>query len=143
MIRLALLLCLLAGPAMAVNPDERLADTALEARARAISQELRCVVCQNQTIDDSDAGIARDLRVLVRDRLKAGDSDAEVRAFVVERYGEYVLMRPRFAWHTMMLWGAPILFIGLGAVLLMRRRHPPDARTLSAEEETRLSRLLD
>lgn len=144
MIRLALALWLvLGGAAWAVNPDERLADPALEARARAISAELRCVVCQNQTIDDSDAGIARDLRVLVRDRLRAGETDADVRAYIVERYGEYVLMRPRFAWHTLLLWGAPILLIALGGVLIFRRRGTEGTAALDAEEEARLAQLLD
>ena len=145
--RFLLVLALVCTPvtthAWAVNPDERLADPALEARARTISKDLRCVVCQNQTIDDSDAGIARDLRILVRDRLRAGDSDDAVRAFVVERYGEYVLMRPTFGWHTLMLWGAPIALLLAGALVLARRRRSVPAAGLSAEEEARLERLLD
>ena len=143
MIRLALALWLVAGAAWAVNPDERLADAALEERAREISRELRCVVCQNQTIDDSDAGIARDLRLLVRERLKGGDSDAAVRAFVVERYGEFVLMRPRLAWHTLALWAAPVLLLAAGALVLIRRRPRDGTAPLSPQEEERLDRLLD
>ena len=88
----------------AVQPDEMLTDPALEARARALSQELRCMVCQNQSIDDSDAPLARDLRVLVRERLTAGDSDQQVLDFLVARYGEFVLLKPRFRWHTALLW---------------------------------------
>ena len=94
-------------PALAVQPDEVLKDPALESRARAISQELRCLVCQNQSIDDSNAPLARDLRILVRDRLKAGDSDDKVMEFVTDRYGDYVLLRPPFNAHTLMLWTAP------------------------------------
>ena len=93
--------------ALAVQPDEVLSDPALEARARALSKELRCMVCQNQSIDDSDAPLASDLRVLVRERLKAGDSDRQVIDFLVARYGEFVLLKPRFNWHTALLWLAP------------------------------------
>ena len=118
------LVLLLNGPALAVRPDELLADPALEARARAISVDLRCLVCQNQSIDDSDADLARDLRVLVRERLVAGDTDAEVRDFVVARYGEYVLLNPVIAPHTILLWiaGPVALLIGAGAVFLAARR---------------------
>jgi cytochrome c-type biogenesis protein CcmH len=91
-----------------VLPHEVLDDPALEARARALSAELRCMVCQNQSIDDSDAPLAADLRVLVRERLTAGDSDAEVIGFLVARYGEFILLKPRFGWHTVALWGAPL-----------------------------------
>jgi cytochrome c-type biogenesis protein CcmH len=118
------LVLLLSLPALAVRPDELLADPALEARARAISVDLRCLVCQNQSIDDSDADLARDLRVLVRERLVAGDTDAEVRDFVVARYGEYVLLNPVIAPHTILLWiaGPVALLIGAGAVFLAARR---------------------
>lgn len=118
------LVLLLSVPALAVRPDELLADPALEARARAISVDLRCLVCQNQSIDDSDADLARDLRVLVRERLVAGDTDAEVRDFVVARYGEYVLLNPVIAPHTILLWiaGPVALLIGAGAVFLAARR---------------------
>ncbi len=108
-----------ATPAAAVQPDEVLNDPKLEQRARKLSAELRCLVCQNQSIDDSNAPLARDLRLLVRERLKAGDSDAAVLDYVVARYGEFVLLRPRFALHTLLLWLAPLLLLG-GAVILAR-----------------------
>ena len=114
----------LALPALAVSPDEMLADPVLEERARDISAGLRCLVCQNQSIDDSDADLARDLRILVRERLVAGDSDAEVEQYLVDRYGEYVLLNPRLNLHTIMLWiAAPILLIaGLAALWWAARR---------------------
>ncbi|WP_029075502.1 cytochrome c-type biogenesis protein [Kaistia adipata] len=145
--RLLLALSLLAAtlPAFAVQPDEVLKDPALEARARALSVELRCLVCQSQSIDDSDAQIARDLRILVRERLQAGDTDEEVKAFLVDRYGEYVLLRPRFTWHTAVLWGAPLVLIGLGAILavgLFRRRRVVAPAGLTREEEARVEALL-
>ena len=144
-------LSLWATPAFAVQPDEVLPDPALEARARALSKDLRCMVCQNQSIDDSDAPLARDLRVLVRDRLKAGDSDSQVIDYLVSRYGEFVLLNPRLSWHTALLWAAPfaVLVVGaLGLLLLIRRRRNEAAtlaaaRTLTPEEEARLTRLLD
>ncbi|MCX5512102.1 cytochrome C biogenesis protein CcmH [Kaistia algarum] len=142
----ALMLFLLSAvPAAAVQPDEVLPDPTLEARARSLSEELRCLICQSQSIDDSDATIARDLRLLIRERLKAGDSDAAVKAFLVDRYGEYVLLRPAFAWHNALLWGAAPLAILVGGglfLLLYRRsgRSPPAA--LSAEEEARLKALV-
>jgi cytochrome c-type biogenesis protein CcmH len=124
-----------------------LKDPALEARARALSQELRCVVCQNQSIDDSSAPLAHDLRVLVRERLKAGDSDAQVLAFVAARYGEFVLLRPRFKPGTILLWLAPLLLLGGAAAYLVRarRREPVSAGApppLSPEERKRLGDLL-
>ena len=137
--------------AMAVQPDEVLSDSALEARARALSKELRCMVCQNQSIDDSDAPLARDLRVLVRERLEAGDSDRQVIDFLVARYGEFVLLRPRFSAHTALLWLGPaaIVLIGAFAVVLVLRRHRADSDAaagegakLSAAEEARLSDIL-
>ena len=137
----------LATPGLAVDPDEVLPDPALETRARAISAELRCLVCQNQSIDDSDAPLARDLRVLVRDRLKAGESDGAIRAFVVARYGEFVLLRPPFGPHTALLWLGPALILGGAAawLWLARRRagedRPPD--TLTGDEEERLRAALD
>ncbi|TIU70171.1 MAG: cytochrome c-type biogenesis protein CcmH, partial [Mesorhizobium sp.] len=104
---LVLLLTLLfAGAALAVKPDEVLADPALEARARTLSEQLRCMVCQNQSIDDSDADLARDLRVLVRQRLVAGDTDRQVIDYIVSRYGEFVLLKPRFSLRNALLWGA-------------------------------------
>src|SRR4051795_7007971 len=117
--------CVLAAPAFAVQPDEILSDPALETRARVLSQELRCMVCQNQSIDDSNAPLARDLRLLVRERLKAGDSDAQVLDFLTARYGQFVLLKPRFGWDTALLWGAPagvLLVGGLAIVLALRRR---------------------
>src|SRR2546427_10071382 len=112
------------SPAVALGPDEVLADAALEARARSLSKELRCMVCQNQSIDDSDAPLARDLRILVRERLQAGESDQQVINFLVARYGEFVLLRPRFSWHTALLWLAPagVLVIGAFALVLLSRR---------------------
>jgi cytochrome c-type biogenesis protein CcmH len=143
---LAMALTIAALPALAVQPDERLADPALEARARAISTELRCMVCQNQSIDDSDAGLARDLRVLVRERLVLGESNSEVLDYLVDRYGEYVLLKPRFEWHTLALWLAgPVLLVGglVGAFLAHRRqrREGTDVRLTDAEE-ARLKALL-
>jgi cytochrome c-type biogenesis protein CcmH len=131
----------LAAPAQAAAPDEILPDPALERRARAISTELRCLVCQNQSIDDSDAPLARDLRVLVRDRLKAGSSDAEVRTFVVQRYGEFVLLRPVVGWHTAVLWVGPALIVALAALGLLwvrKRRRPAGEEPLTSEEEERI-----
>jgi len=142
---LALIACLaLSRPAFAVLPGEVLADPALEARARAISAELRCMVCQNQSIDDSDADLAHDLRVLVRERLKAGDTDSQVIDYVVARYGEFVLLKPRFSLRNALLWGAPVLLLILGGVFVVvaaRSRRQPEAR-LSDEEKAALSRIL-
>jgi cytochrome c-type biogenesis protein CcmH len=146
--RLVVLFILLAMPAIAVLPDERLADPALEARARALSQELRCLVCQNQSIDDSNADLAHDLRVLVRERLGAGDSDAQVLAYLTSRYGDYVLLRPPVKPTTWLLWfGPPLLLVAGGlAILLAWRRRRADTPTrsvpLSADEQARLARLL-
>jgi cytochrome c-type biogenesis protein CcmH len=146
---IVLSLTLLAGvPAFAVQPDEVLPDQALETRARALSQELRCLVCQNQSIDDSDAQLARDLRILLRERLKAGDSDGQVLDFLVARYGEFVLLRPPFEWHTALLWLAPglLLLAGAFAIMLAARRRLRPVLTepaLTAEESARLRRLTD
>jgi len=139
---------LAAFPAYAVQPDEVLPDPALEARARAISEGLRCLVCQNQSIDDSDAPLAKDLRLLVRERLKAGDSDQEIADFIVARYGEFVLLRPRLSPHTLLLWFAtPAVFAtALLLIWLAYRRRKAAAQglaPLSANEERRLKRLLD
>ena len=141
------LLLLGSSPLRAVEPREMLPDPALEARARNLSKELRCMVCQNQSIDDSEAPLAHDLRVLVRERLQAGDSDAEVISFLVARYGEFVLLRPPLAWHTAALWGLPpaALLIGVIAIILVvRRRRAPAVETanLSAAEEARLTEVL-
>src|SRR4051794_26504591 len=114
---IVLTLTLVASPRLeAVQPDEILADSALEGRARALSKELRCMVCRNQSIDDSDAPLARDLRVLVRERLQAGDSDGQVIDFLVARYGEVVLLKPRFSLHTPLLWLRPPAPLPLGRV---------------------------
>jgi cytochrome c-type biogenesis protein CcmH len=133
-------------PARAVQPDEVLSDPALESRARALSEGLRCLVCQNQSIDDSNAPLARDLRILIRERLKAGDSDEEAVAFVVARYGDFVLLRPRFMPETWILWIGPfaLLLIAGGFLYLRRRRGGNEAeRALAPEEEAALKRVLD
>jgi cytochrome c-type biogenesis protein CcmH len=138
---------LLSPAARAVLPDEMLPDPALEARARSLSKDLRCMVCQNQSIDDSEAPLARDLRILVRERLKAGDSDRQVIDFLVARYGEFVLLNPRFNWHNLLLWlGPPAVLLGGGLLLLLRarRRVPkPGVDKLTPGEEAQLNRLLD
>jgi cytochrome c-type biogenesis protein CcmH len=138
-----------AAPSWAVQPDEVLSDPALEARARAISKELRCMVCQNESIDDSEAPLAHDLRVLVRERLKAGDSDQQIINFLVARYGEFVLLRPPLSWHTLALWGTPPTLVLLGIIMIVvveRRRRAASAQTvppsLTAAEEARLAELL-
>lgn len=138
-----------ASQASAVRPDEVMKDPALEAKAREISAELRCLVCQNQSIDDSDAPLARDLRLLVRERLKAGDGEEDVIDFVVARYGEFVLLRPRFTPNTYLLWFAPFLLLLTGGYLAYRlfgRRHGPAPQTpdpLTAQEEAQLNRILE
>ncbi|MBX9828785.1 MAG: cytochrome c-type biogenesis protein CcmH [Xanthobacteraceae bacterium] len=140
---------LASAPALAVQPDEILADPALESRARELSRELRCMVCQNQSIDDSDAPLARDLRLLVRERLKAGDSDGEVLDFLTARYGQFVLLKPRFGWDTALLWLAPVAVLllgGAGLVSLLRRRRRtqaiPAEAPLTEAEQARLTELL-
>jgi cytochrome c-type biogenesis protein CcmH len=144
----ALLTLFVVPTAIAVEPDEIISDPALEARARALSKELRCMVCQNQSIDDSDAPLAHDLRVLVRERLQAGESDQQVIDFLVARYGEFVLLRPRFSWHTALLWFGPatILIIGGYGVLVLARRYranrAAEQETLTAAEADRLSEIL-
>jgi len=142
------LLLLAAGTARAVEPSEMLKDPALEARARAISKELRCLVCQNQSIDDSNADLAHDLRVIVRERLQAGDSDAQVKAYLVARYGDFILLDPPFKAKTLLLWAGPgaLLVLGAGVMIIAYRRRravvsPPAA--LSDEEQKRLAKLLD
>lgn len=134
------------SPALAVNPDEILSDPALEARARALSANLRCMVCQNQSIDDSNAELARDLRVLVRERIVKGDTDSQVIDYVVSRYGEFVLLQPRLRMQTWILWGGPALLFFIGIVVLfVYSRRPVEkeaASPLSAEEKAELDRLL-
>ena len=143
---LVMLALLGAAPLYAVQVDEILPDPALESRARAISGELRCMVCQNQSIDDSEAPLARDLRLLVRERLEAGDSDSQVVDFMVARYGEFVLLKPRVNWHTAILWAAPltILIIGLFAIgfSVLRRSAGaplPEVAQLSEGERLKLN----
>lgn len=132
-------------PALAVQPDEMLKDPQLEARARTLSEGFRCLVCQNQSIDESDASLARDLRLLIRERLTKGDTDQQVTNFVVDRYGDYVLLKPRFAADTLLLWLLPfgIVIAGLVYLLAFRaRRQPSDGEAgLTAEESKRLEEL--
>lgn len=133
----ATILLTCAGAAVAVQPDEVLPDPAMESRARDISREVRCMVCQNQSIDDSDAPLARDLRLLVRERLKAGDSNGEVLDFLTARYGEFVLLRPRFTLRTALLWLLPLalLLIGVGGIFLLGRRYRLRIGTVDAVAE--------
>ena len=146
---LILFVALLAsGQSQAVQPDEILKDSVLESRARNLSRELRCMVCQNQSIDDSEAPLARDLRLLVRERLTQGDTDQQVLDFLVSRYGNFVLLRPPLEWHTILLWGLPpaALIAGLiGLMIKVRRQRPTASGTeaLSQNEERRLSTLVD
>ncbi|WP_040449958.1 cytochrome c-type biogenesis protein [Hoeflea phototrophica] len=149
LLALVLLAFALASPAAAVNPDEVLDDPALEERARALSLDLRCLVCQNQSIDDSNAELARDLRLLVRERLVAGDSDEAVIDYVVSRYGEFVLLTPRFSAQTLLLWGAPMLLLLAGiVVMLINARGRASAVTapgqrLSEAEQAELAKVLE
>jgi cytochrome c-type biogenesis protein CcmH len=146
---LALLFSLLAAfPLRAVESNEMLADPALEARARNLSRDLRCLVCQNQSIDDSEAPLAHDLRVIVRERLKVGDTDKQVVDFLVARYGEFVLLKPRLSWHTLALWGAPpaVVLLGIGMLFVAHRRRrgglAQEGANLTSAEEARLAELL-
>lgn len=141
----AVALCAIALMAGASEPSERLADPAQEAQARALFREVRCLVCQNESIDDSEAQLAADLRRIVREQVKAGRSDREIRAFLVERYGEFVLLKPPFSAGNAVLWLAPVGILLVGAVLmigLLRRREPVEGE-LSQDEEERLKRLLE
>ena len=140
------MLAWLALPAIAVNPDEVLPDPALEARARAISAGLRCLVCQNESIDDSDADLAHQIRVLVRDRLKAGDTDAQVVQYLVDRYGEFILLKPVLAPHTIILWTAAPTVLVIGGIVLFvvarrRRRATVGEAALTPEEQKALDEL--
>jgi len=148
---LLLFLAMLSCPtelSAAVQPDEMLSNPALEARARGLSQQLRCMVCQNESIDESDAPLARDLRVLVRERLQAGNTDAQILDFLVARYGEFVLLKPRLSWRTVLLWGLPpgLLLTGtaLLAIAARRRRGLAElqANKLTVAEEVQLKRIL-
>lgn len=149
MIRLALILLLCwTAAAHAVEPDEMLQDKALEARARALTAELRCVVCQNESVDDSNAPLAKDIRVLVRERIQAGDSDEEVRDYIVARYGEYVLLRPPLSANTILLWFGPVVLLAGGLALAffyVRRlnRTPRALVPLSAVEEDAVKRIIE
>jgi cytochrome c-type biogenesis protein CcmH len=136
---------LIGGMAHAVQPDEVLKDPVLEQRARQVSAGLRCLVCQNQSIDDSDAPLARDLRLLVRERLQAGDTDRQVEDYLVLRYGEFVLLKPAFGTHTLLLWLAPALVFllgGIGAYTALRRRPQTAAPALDGKEQEALEALL-
>lgn len=135
----------LASPALAVQPDEILKDATQEARARAITSELRCMVCQNESIDDSNAPLAKDLRVLVRERIVAGDTDLQVKEFLLARYGEFVLLRPLFTWRNAILWLAPFGILLIGAVVIFaksRDKRRPEVTPLSAAEKAELERVL-
>jgi cytochrome c-type biogenesis protein CcmH len=140
---LGALLASLAGPALAVQPDEVMKDPALETRARALSGELRCLVCQNESIDDSEAPLARDIRILIRERIGKGESTDAVRAYLVSRYGDFILLKPPFKPETLLLWLSPVLTLGLGvaAALYARRRAPSATPRLSDDEEARLAAL--
>jgi cytochrome c-type biogenesis protein CcmH len=144
---LAALLALSAGvqSAWAVRPDEMLSDPALEARARTLSRELRCLVCQNESIDDSSADLAHDLRVLVRDRIKKGDTDKQALAYIVARYGEFVLLKPRFDLRNAALWGTPVVLLLAGGLFMLfgaRRRRRLVSPPLSSEEQKELETIL-
>ena len=136
----------LTAPALAVQPDEVLHDPALEARARTLSRELRCMVCQNQSIDESEAPLARDLRILVRERLSGGDSDRQVLDYLTDRYGDYVLLKPRLTWQNALLWGGPPTLLVLGAIALValaRRRMPAgQVAALTVDERSRVAELM-
>ena len=144
---MALIFLTLSVPAFAVNPDEILEDAELEARARVISADLRCLVCQNQSIDDSDADLARDLRVLVRNRLVEGDTNKEVIDYVVSRYGDFVLLKPSFSAKNLFLWIAPALFLLIGGLLAFVKLRNPDhekvSAPLSSDEKDKLKQILD
>src|ERR1700690_1941611 len=137
------LLASLAGPALAVQPDEVMKDPALETRARALSGELRFLVCQNESIDDSEAPLARDIRILIRERIGKGESNDSVRDYLVSRYGDFILLKPPFKPETLLLWLSPVLTLGLGvaAALYARRRAPRATPSLSAAEEARRTAL--
>lgn len=139
---LAAVLCMGAS----IDPAERLPDPAQEARARSLFKEVRCLVCQNESIDDSEAELARDLRRIVREQVVAGKSEAEIKAYLVDRYGEFVLFRPPFSVGNAVLWLTPVALVGVGGLLwvfLLRRKQPEGAAALSAEEEARLASLGD
>jgi cytochrome c-type biogenesis protein CcmH len=141
-----LALLVFSWPAMAVQPDEMLRDPNLESRARALSAQLRCMVCQNESIDDSEASLAKDLRILVRERLQGGDSDEQVRAYLVQRYGDFILLKPPLKPETLLLWGAPFLVLlgGAAAIFISSRRRVGQTASpvLNEIERARLEDLL-
>lgn len=147
LVAFAILFMSLSVPAFAVQPDEVLKDPALEKRARALSTDLRCLVCQNQSIDDSDAPLAKDLRVLLRERLVAGDSDVQAKAYIVNRFGEFVLLKPVIARHTLFLWFGPFVLLAIGIVFLFRQKKlKPETKAeieLSSNEQKQLKEILD
>jgi len=145
MMRLVLLLVVLAAPLYAVEPGEMLSDPALETRAQAIGKEVRCLVCRNESVEDSNADLARDLRLVIRERLVAGDTDKQVQTFLVDRFGEYVLLRPKFGGSTLWLWLAGPALLLLGAVIAVSfvLRGRKDVSALTDDEEARLRGLLD
>lgn len=140
-------LCAAALPAAAVQPDEVLDDPAMEQRARELSAKLRCLVCQNQSIDDSDAPLARDLRIRLRERLTKGESDEQVIDYLVDRYGEFILLQPKMGMHTLVLWLGPFVLLLLGIFIVARKRRAETVKTveapLSDEETKRLKELID
>ncbi len=140
-------LCAAALPAAAVQPDEVLDDPAMEQRARELSAKLRCLVCQNQSIDDSDAPLARDLRIRLRERLTKGESDEQVIDYLVDRYGEFILLQPKMGMHTLVLWLGPFVLLLLGVFIVARKRRAETVKTveapLSDEETKRLKELID
>lgn len=145
LLMIALAAIAVATPALAVNPDEQLPDPVLEARAHKLSRDLRCVVCQNQSIDDSDAALARDLRIILRERIAAGDTDQQAVGFLVARYGSFVQLQPPVRMDTLVLWFGPlgVLLAGaVGAALYIRGRTPNDATALTPEDEAEATRLL-
>jgi cytochrome c-type biogenesis protein CcmH len=140
----ALIFSIAVGPAPAVQPDEILKDPVLEARARSISAGLRCLVCQNQSIDDSDAPLAKDLRILIRERLQAGNSNSQVVDYVVARYGDFVLLKPRFTARTWLLWFSPFAILLVALIIMLRRKSSRDAAqeaSLTASEKAELNHL--
>lgn len=145
--RIALILCFLASPIFAVQPDEILDDPALEARARSLSEGLRCPVCRNESIDESNASISRDLRILLRDRLVAGDTDAQALQYLVDRYGDYILLNPKVEGANILLWlAAPIMLIlagGVAFVTVRTRAAAPAPEALSADEQKRLDEIIN
>ena len=142
-LRLVLLALIVAAPAFAVQPNEMLKDPALEARARALSAQLRCLVCQNESIDESDADLARDIRLLIREKIVHGESNAQIRNFLVSRYGDFILLKPPFKLSTLLLWfSAPLAMLGGAlAIWAAARRRPAPTPPLTAEEERRLAEM--